>query len=150
MCIHNTCAHTQKKCMLSRAKLSGFQVLKGRQREKRDRGVRYPKKGIDTSPLSYQARPGATTYLCISMGLSLTDEKVSMKLPGDNTRTSTPMPSTKIPSTGYKYQVSFHSFIYPFIHSLTQWAFTIYQTLHWILEKQRLARTVSVLKELTA
>lgn len=105
--------------MLSRAKLSGFQVLKGRQREKRDRGVRYPKKGIDTSPLSYQARPGATTYLCISMGLSLTDEKVSMKLPGDNTRTSTPMPSTKIPSTGYKYQVSFHSFIYLFLHSFT-------------------------------
>lgn len=56
----------------------------------------------------------------LSMGLSLTAEKASMKLPEDHTHNPTPLPFTKIPPTEYKYQASFiHLFIPSFTHPVS-------------------------------
>lgn len=82
--------------MSFRAQLSEFQVLKGRQRGKRDRGVRYSKKGIDTASVLTtiildQARNHNLPVH--KHGLSLTVEKVSMEIPGDDTHNPTKIPS---------------------------------------------------------
>lgn len=108
--------------MSFRAQLSEFQVLKGRQRGKRDRGVRYSKKGIDTASVLTtiildQAR--SHNLPVHKHGLSLTVEKVSMEIPGDDTHNPTPMPSTKIPPTEYKCQVPFICLFIPlFVHPI--------------------------------
>lgn len=82
------------------------------------------------------------------MGLFLTAERASMKIPGNDTHNPTPIPSTKISPIEYKYQVSFIHFLIPsFIHPIN-----IYHVLNTALNIRRtkISKTVSVLKKLTA